>query len=322
MLASETASQNSSAQIPGGENQNPAADWSGNASWAALLTKGTNTTDSSGNPGAITTQPGETKKSLDGMANPVPGNIYAGLLAINPMGNGQGASPPSNIAGASEQSKTAGVTAAMSNSGLAPMAVDMTTVAGNLSASNGVGASEEPGVTARPSHAPVLDGTNPLLSSALMPSPVNAMPLTVATPVGQTAAWGQDVAQSVTWMVGQHLSAAELQLNPPNLGPLTVVVQMAGNQANAFFSSPHAAVRDALQQALPHLGELLASSGLTLGQATVGDQRSGSGQHGQSFSRSGHYLSSRNALSEVSSGLSAVQPLVTTTTVGLIDTFA
>lgn len=321
MLASETASPNSSARTQGGENQNPVAEWSNHSSWAALLTKGTNITDGAGNPVGGTTQPGDTKKPLDGMPGPVPGNIYAGLLAINPMGNGQGASPPSNIAATLEPSKSAGVTGSMSNSGLTPMAVDMTAVTGNLSAPNGVGAPEEQGVTVRPAHTSALDAMNPLLSSALMP-PVNAMPLTVATPVGQTAAWGQDVAQSVTWMVGQHLSAAELQLNPPNLGPLTVVVQMAGNQANAFFSSPHAAVRDALQQALPHLGELLASSGLTLGQATVGDQRSGSGQHGQSFSRSGHYLSSRNALSEVSSGLSAVQPLITTTGVGLIDTFA
>jgi flagellar hook-length control protein FliK len=73
-------------------------------------------------------------------------------------------------------------------------------------------------------------------------------------------------------MATQHEQTAELHLNPPHLGPLDVVLKVSGDQATALFTSPHAAVRDVVEQALPQLRDMLAGNGITLGNATVSDQ--------------------------------------------------
>ena len=141
----------------------------------------------------------------------------------------------------------------------------------------------------------------------------------VTTPLGQMG-WGSEFSQKVTWMVGQSQQSAELHLNPPDLGPLSVVVQVSGAQADAFFSSPHAAVREAIQHALPHLREMLAGSGLSLGQATVSDQ----GARDSSSQRqmpSGNFSATKRTL-EVSSGSMSVRGGVIRQGVGLVDTFA
>jgi flagellar hook-length control protein FliK len=94
---------------------------------------------------------------------------------------------------------------------------------------------------------------------------------TVATPLGNPA-WGDDFSQKIGWLVTQKNQVAELHLNPPNLGPLDVVLKISDNQATALFASPHAAVRDAVENALPKLREMLADNGIMLSNATVSDQ--------------------------------------------------
>ena len=84
--------------------------------------------------------------------------------------------------------------------------------------------------------------------------------------------WGDDFNQKIVWMATQREQTAALRLNPPNLGPLEVVISVSDDQATALFTSQHAAVRNAVEQALPRLREMLADSGITLGNATVSDQ--------------------------------------------------
>lgn len=93
----------------------------------------------------------------------------------------------------------------------------------------------------------------------------------VNTPMTHDA-WGDEFNQKVTWIATQHEQTAELHLNPPHLGPLDVVLNISGDQATALFTSPHAAVRDAVEQALPKLREMLADNGIMLGNAMVNDQ--------------------------------------------------
>lgn len=93
----------------------------------------------------------------------------------------------------------------------------------------------------------------------------------VNTPLTHDA-WGNEFNQKITWLATQHEQTAELHLNPPHLGPMDVVLNISGDQATALFTSPHAAVRDAVEQALPKLREMLADNGITLGNATVSDQ--------------------------------------------------
>ena len=104
---------------------------------------------------------------------------------------------------------------------------------------------------------------------------------TLSTPLFHNA-WADEFSQKITWLATQHSQSAELHLNPPQLGPLNVVIQVNGDQATAMFTSPHAAVRDSIEQALPKLREMLADSGIMLGNATVSDQSPREQRAGQS----------------------------------------
>ncbi|MFZ2161853.1 MAG: flagellar hook-length control protein FliK [Sideroxyarcus sp.] len=95
--------------------------------------------------------------------------------------------------------------------------------------------------------------------------------ITVNTPVNQNR-WADEFSQKITWLASSNQSqTAELHLNPPQLGPLDVVIKVSGDQATALFTSPHAAVREAVEQAMPRLRDMLADNGITLGNATVSD---------------------------------------------------
>lgn len=84
--------------------------------------------------------------------------------------------------------------------------------------------------------------------------------------------WANEFSQKINWMSMQQNYVAELFLNPPDLGALDVVLSVSGNQADALFTSPHSAVREAVENAMPKLRELLADNGINLGNATVSDQ--------------------------------------------------
>jgi flagellar hook-length control protein FliK len=106
------------------------------------------------------------------------------------------------------------------------------------------------------------------------------MPQPVATPLGNSG-WAAEFSQKIVWMSTQQNHIAELHLNPPELGVLNVVMKFTDNQLTAQFTSPHSAVRDAVENALPKLREILADNNIMLGNATVSDQsprdRSGDG---------------------------------------------
>jgi flagellar hook-length control protein FliK len=83
------------------------------------------------------------------------------------------------------------------------------------------------------------------------------------------AGWDNALGQKVLWMVSQQQQVAELTLNPPDLGPLQVVLTLNNDQASATFISQNADVRQALEAALPRLREMMADSGLSLGNTAV-----------------------------------------------------
>jgi flagellar hook-length control protein FliK len=70
-------------------------------------------------------------------------------------------------------------------------------------------------------------------------------------------------------MLGRQEQKIEMQLNPPNLGPMEVRLNLAQDQASVVFSSQNAAVREALAAAMPKLTTLLADQGFTLTNVQV-----------------------------------------------------
>ncbi|RDE22417.1 hypothetical protein DV711_07370 [Motiliproteus coralliicola] len=84
--------------------------------------------------------------------------------------------------------------------------------------------------------------------------------------------WNAAASQRIVWMAGQNVGHAELRLDPPELGSLNVRLNLQGEQASLSFTSPHAHVRDALEQQMPRLREMLAESGIELTDSNVSDQ--------------------------------------------------
>ena len=101
-----------------------------------------------------------------------------------------------------------------------------------------------------------LPGVDPLKSNTLAPS------------VG-TSAWSQALGDKVVWMAAGAQQTASLTLNPPNMGPLQIVLNITNDQATASFFSAQPEVRQALEAAFPKLREMMNEAGIQLGQATV-----------------------------------------------------
>jgi len=114
-------------------------------------------------------------------------------------------------------------------------------------------------------------------------------------------------------------------LNPKDLGPLQVVLQVADNHAHALFVSQHPQVREAVEAALPKLREAMEQSGIGLGSASVTDGfAKQTGQQGQS-SGNGSRSGSASAVASGGDGeddSTTVANVAVRRTVGLVDTFA
>ncbi|MFS8980432.1 flagellar hook-length control protein FliK [Cupriavidus necator] len=108
----------------------------------------------------------------------------------------------------------------------------------------------------------------------------------VVAPPLYDSQWPQALGQQMIRLSTQGQQSAELQLNPPDLGPLKVVLNVVNDQAQAQFVSPHQAVRAAVEAALPHLRTALSENGIQLGQTSVGSDgfasQAGNGQQQQS----------------------------------------
>jgi len=92
----------------------------------------------------------------------------------------------------------------------------------------------------------------------------------LAPEVGSTD-WDEALSQKVVFMSNMHQQSAELTLNPANLGPLQVTLQIADNHAHALFVSQHQEVRAAIEAALPKLRDAMEQNGIGLGSTSVSD---------------------------------------------------
>ncbi|MDH6184134.1 flagellar hook-length control protein FliK [Polaromonas sp. CG_23.6] len=120
-------------------------------------------------------------------------------------------------------------------------------------------------------------------SALSTPAPVATALL--APPVGSSE-WTKALGQQVIYMGTADHQIAELQLNPPGLGPLKVTLSINDQQMQAMFVSAHSSVRAAVEAALPQLRAQLAESGISLGNTSVGAESQpqtafANGQNGQ-----------------------------------------
>lgn len=116
-------------------------------------------------------------------------------------------------------------------------------------------------------HAALQPATQPL--SDLQPASIDSLATNKLAPSVGTAAWSQALGEKIVWMAAGSQQTASLTLNPPNMGPLQIVLNITNDQATASFFSAQPEVRQALESAFPKLREMMNEAGIELGQATV-----------------------------------------------------
>ncbi len=121
--------------------------------------------------------------------------------------------------------------------------------------------------------------------------------ISIDTQIGQPK-WNGEFAQKMVWLANQQHQVAELRLNPAHLGPVEIMLSLTsenGTQASAQFVSPHLAVREAIEAAMPRLREMMAESGIQLGDVMVSAE---SPQHQEQSGQHSHYLGKNTHLHE------------------------
>ena len=134
--------------------------------------------------------------------------------------------------------------------------------------------------------------------------------------------WGAAIGERLMWMVKGDRQAARLKLNPPNLGPLEVRVSVNQDQTSVSFLAQHAAVRDALEAALPRLREMFDQQSMQLVRADISDPGAKQGDRAQDSPQ--RYSSASAAWADDDGQEESIpaQPLLVGGADSLVDLFA
>ncbi|VVP79701.1 hypothetical protein PS914_02085 [Pseudomonas fluorescens] len=137
------------------------------------------------------------------------------------------------------------------------------------------------------------------LTQAATPKTANALPVNQPIALHQSG-WTEEVVNRVMYLSSANLKAADIQLQPAELGRLDIRVNMVPDQqTQVTFMSAHPGVREALDGQMHRLREMFAQQGMGQVDVNVSDQSRGSqGQdqaqrrHGGRTSASGDRLDS------------------------------
>lgn len=140
-----------------------------------------------------------------------------------------------------------------------------------------------------------------------------------------SAGWDQAVGNKITWMATGGIQSASLTLNPPDLGPMQVVLNVHNQQADATFITAQPEVKQALEAAMPRLREMMDQAGIQLGQATVNtgvpNQQQGANGQQQGRSSTAAGLAGQDEEGDLVLGSVSGASQSSSSGLGLVDTF-
>jgi flagellar hook-length control protein FliK len=98
---------------------------------------------------------------------------------------------------------------------------------------------------------------------------------TVETPVQNQKQWSEQVAGKIAWLAGRSIQSADIQLNPPDMGPIEVRVSVQNDQAQVTVNAQNAQVREMLELNSSRLRDMLEQEGLNLADFDVSGEAAG-----------------------------------------------
>jgi len=119
------------------------------------------------------------------------------------------------------------------------------------------------------------------LTQAATPKTANAVPVNQPIAMHQSG-WTEEVVNRVMYLSSANLKAADIQLQPAELGRLDIRVNMVPDQqTQVTFMSAHPGVREALDNQMHRLRDMFAQQGMGQVDVNVSDQSRGSQDQGQ-----------------------------------------
>ncbi|MES2770546.1 MAG: flagellar hook-length control protein FliK [Pseudomonadota bacterium] len=173
-------------------------------------------------------------------------------------------------------------------------------------------------------HADVLPA--PIAQPPMTNSTSSATPSTVSasvhTPLHHND-WANDFSQKIVWLANNDKQFAQLSLNPAQMGPIEISLNVSKDNASAFFTSPHPEVREAMEAALPRLREMLSAVGIELGQTNVSAESfKQQSEQGKTPAGLSHWNADNAILDPLSTAHSSVVPQSQNKGNSLVDLFA
>lgn len=155
-------------------------------------------------------------------------------------------------------------------------------------------------------------------SAAAAPGPAQAA---LALPP-QHPGFAEELGAQLSVWTRQGVQQAELRLNPAELGPVQVRIQIEGQQALVRFVADAAPTRDALEAAMPELAAALQREGLQLSGGSVQSQAQHQHQQQQRDSAAASIASGRGPRGQDAAGAVASSPQPRPASQRLLDLYA
>jgi flagellar hook-length control protein FliK len=213
---------------------------------------------------------GPTKLPVPGQATGdaalLPSGARPDARTPTPSGLMESAQRPA-AAGAAAERQPPGSTAA-ETSGYAKLAAETLADRTAVSANAALAASTP---AAAPGAMPLM--TAPAAVRTEAPAPAT---ISIGTPVGNPY-FSEETAQHVSWLVGNGIEQARINVHPADLGPIEIRISVNNGEAVISFAVTQPATSAAIEDAMPRLREMLAESGISLGQTSVGSEGTGFG---------------------------------------------
>lgn len=126
------------------------------------------------------------------------------------------------------------------------------------------------------------------LTQAATPKTANAVPVNQPIAMHQSG-WTEEIVNRVMYLSSANLKAADIQLQPAELGRLDIRVNMVPDQqTQVTFMSAHPSVREALDGQMHRLRDMFTQQGMGQVDVNVSDQSRGwQGQQGQEQAQQG-----------------------------------
>lgn len=151
----------------------------------------------------------------------------------------------------------------------------------------------------------------------LMTQSLTMAKLSIDAPLNQ-AGWGDALTGKISWMMMENQQSAKITINPPELGPIEVKVKINNDQASIQFFAHHGDVREAIEDAMPKLKDMLNQNGINLGESNVSEQSLTQSNEQGELVNGGEHISDQNNDTE------QTEPLTTSITglpSGLVDQY-